>query len=201
MQNQPQIKQIKPKKCKNKACRTKFIPERPFITWCSPECGAELAKAKIEHSKELKAKKERKEYREAKEKIKSRSDWMREAQQAFNAYIRKRDENEECISSGVGNITYVSGKPRITSWDAGHYRSVGSSPALRFNELNVHKQSVHDNQHLHGNLIEYRKRLIERIGIDKVEWLEGPHEPKKYSVDDLKAIKAEYKLKLKELAK
>lgn len=175
-----ELKTLKQRKCKE--CKQAFVPKRNLQSVCGPLCA-------IAHSNKLKSKKERKEYREAKEKIKSRSDWMREAQIAFNSYIRARDKDLPCISSGVMQAT----------WDAGHYRSVGSSPALRFNELNVHKQSVHDNQHLHGNLIEYRKRLIERIGIDKVEWLEGPHEPKKYTIQDLKEIKSLYKQKLKGL--
>ena len=45
----------------------------------------------------------------------------------------------------------------------------------------------------------YRRALVELIGVDKVEWLEGPHEPKKYTIDDLKAIKAEYIRKRKEV--
>jgi len=52
---------------------------------------------------------------------------------------------------------------------------------------------------MHGNLIEYRIRLIERIGVELVQWLEGSHEPKHYSISDLKAIKAEYVAKLNEL--
>jgi len=44
----------------------------------------------------------------------------------------------------------------------------------------------------------YRQALIEKIGIDKVEWLEGPHEPQKYTVDDLISIKAEYTKRLKD---
>jgi hypothetical protein len=32
-----------------------------------------------------------------------------------------------------------------------------------------------------------------------VEWLEGPHEPKKYTIEDLKSIKETYRQKLKAL--
>ena len=47
--------------------------------------------------------------------------------------------------------------------------------------------------------MNYRISLVVRIGQDKVEWLEGPHEPQRYTIDDLKAIKAEYREKLKQL--
>jgi hypothetical protein len=121
-------------------------------------------------------------HREAKLKAKPRSKWMAEAQAAFNKYVRLRDADCPCISCG---ITY--GK-----WNAGHYRSVGSNPSLRFEPLNNHKQCVQCNQSKSGNAIEYRIGLIARIGLESVEWLEGPHEPKKYTIEDLKAIKAKY---------
>jgi len=187
---------MKQKTCK--ACGNKFTPVKPMQSVCDWSC-ANLYTIKLaEKRKKLDEARKRKEYREAKEKQKTRADWMREAQQVFNAYIRARDKDYPCISSGVGNISYVSGIPKQTAWDAGHYRTVGSCPELRFCELNVHKQSVHDNQHLHGNLIEYRKGLIARIGLDKVEWLESKHPAKHYSIDDLKEIKRIYKEKLKE---
>ena len=180
---------MKQKTCK--VCKTKFTPERPFQTWCSYDCAIELAQKRIETKKEKDRIKASRELKEAKERNKTRAKWMKEAQTVFNAFIRARDKDLPCISSG-----------RFTgAFDAGHYRSVGSCPELRFNELNCHRQTVHDNQHLHGNLIEYRKRLIDRIGLDKVEWIESKHEPKHYSIEDLKQIKAEYKQKLKEIAK
>lgn len=80
-----------------------------------------------------------------------------------------------------------------------YYLSVGSSPALRFEELNVWKQCAPCNNHLSGNAVLYRRALVELIGPEKVEWLEGPHQPKKYTIDDLKAIKAEYIKKRKEI--
>ena len=46
---------------------------------------------------------------------------------------------------------------------------------------------------------DYRINLIKKIGLDKVEWLEGQHEPKKYTCEDLKEIELKYKQKLKEL--
>ncbi|MFK5893248.1 MAG: recombination protein NinG, partial [Pseudomonadota bacterium] len=38
----------------------------------------------------------------------------------------------------------------------------------------------------------YRKRLIEKIGIKRVEWLEGYCPPKKWTIDELKDICAKY---------
>jgi hypothetical protein len=124
------------------------------------------------------------------EAIKSRSQWLKEAQEAFNAYIRARDYGKPCISCK---------KNTGAKMNAGHYRSVGAAPELRFNELNVHLQCEHCNSFLSGNIIEYRINLAKQIGIDNLEWLEGPHEPAKYTIEDAKRIKAEYKRKLKEI--
>lgn len=181
-----QKKPRKPKKCK--ACGILFTPERSFQVVCDYRCGLAYNKAKaIESAKKIKNKKDR----EAKERIKTRSDWMGEAQASFNAYIRERDRDKPCISCGTtGNVQYA----------AGHYRSIGSCPELRFNEFNVHKQcNMNCNKALSGNSIKYRIHLIEKIGVEMVDWIEGPHESRHYTIDDLKRIKAEYKEKLKEL--
>ena len=49
-----------------------------------------------------------------------------------------------------------------------------------------------------GHLLGYRPGLIEKIGIEAVEWLEGPHEAKKYTIEELKAMTADYRAKTKE---
>jgi hypothetical protein len=45
--------------------------------------------------------------------------------------------------------------------------------------------------------VDYRIGLIERIGLPAVEALESDQEPRKYSIQDLKAIRDEYRAKLK----
>jgi hypothetical protein len=35
--------------------------------------------------------------------------------------------------------------------------------------------------------------------MEKDEWLEGKHEPKKYTIDELKGLKVLYRLKIKQL--
>ena len=118
--------------------------------------------------------------------------WLKSAQTAFNAYIRKRDEHLPCISCQ----RYHTGQ-----YHAGHYRSVGGNPELRFEPLNCHKQCMPCNSHLSGNLIDYRINLIKKIGQDKVDWLEGPHDPKRYTIEDLKELAKYYKAELKKLEK
>jgi hypothetical protein len=150
------------------------------------------------------AKKERIEYRNAKDQQKRPRDWIREVQAVFNKFIRARDAEKPCVSCGREEVEQtVGGK-----WDCGHYLSVGSHPELRFEELNAAKQCKSCNggsgryaKKNHTVSASYRVELINRIGIERVEWLEGPHEHKHYSIEDLKAIKAEYKAKLKALEK
>jgi hypothetical protein len=52
-----------------------------------------------------------------------------------------------------------------------------------------------------GNLTPYRIELIKRIGLEMVEWLEGVHEPKRYTIDELKALKADYRAKVRQMKK
>lgn len=172
-------KALKPRKCK--ICGTAFDPRNSLQRVCSPRCALDL-------TNKQKAKQAARELREGRERLKTKGDYAREAQAAFNAFIRARDMHLPCISCG----RFHEG-----AYDAGHYRSVGAAPELRFHEDNCHRQCVPCNQHKSGNAIEYRIRLVDRIGAARVEFLEGPQEPKHYTIDDLKSIKATYRAKLK----
>ena len=172
---------MRAKKCSY--CRNEFVPERMGQRVCCISCAVSIAKKKREKVEKANDRKKR-------EALKSRAQWAREAQSAVNAYIRKRDEDKPCISCG----RYHQGQLH-----AGHYLSRGAHPELSMDERNIHKQCQPCNVHLSGNQIEYRKGLISRYGVEYVEWLEGPHEPAKHTIDDLKAIKATYVQKLKEL--
>lgn len=176
---------VKPKTCR--ACKDKFVPSRPMQAVCGPKCAQTYATMQREKKTAQEAAKRA---REAREKIKTRQDWQREAQAAFNAYIRERDADEPCISCG----RYHQGQ-----WHAGHYLSTGARPNLRFDERNVHKQCQPCNTHLSGNLVNYRMRLIAKIGLDQVEALEADHAPLKYSADELKAIRDHYRAALRRL--
>lgn len=159
---------------------------------CSPGCGLALAAIQRKRKEGELAKLDRAQTKEKRERLKTRGDYLKDAQVAFNAWIRERDTDMPCISCE----RHHQGK-----YDAGHYRTVGGNPALRYEPLNCHKQCVPCNQHKSGNVIEYRLNLIKRIGQESVDWLEGPHLPKNYTVDDLKAIARDYRTKVRELKK
>lgn len=181
---------VRKRKCKAPGCDVTFQPRGSFQPACSPACA--LAWVRSE-----KARKARREKREGRERLKSRRDWLADAQRCFNAFIRERDKYLACVSCGATqqSTEYL----KISGWVASHYRSVGACPELRFNEANVHKACVRCNSHLSGNIAEYRLGLKRRIGAEALAELEGPHEPAKYTVDDLKAICVTYRAKLKDL--
>ncbi|NWC11863.1 recombination protein NinG [Pseudomonas agarici] len=187
----------KQKRCRNAACAVLFVPARIGQAVCSPACAIIDAPRHAPRANKALADIGRKEIKVRKEKLKSRADHLREAQQVFNEYIRTRDRaaGHSCISSG---------KPLDWSGnavDAGHYRSVGSAPHLRFDERNCHAQSKQDNRFLSGNAVDYRIGLIARIGQEAVDALEADQSVRKYTVEQIKAIKAEYRAKTRELKK
>ena len=182
-----------PKSCRH--CKTKFAPVRPMQVVCSPFCAIQITATKNAQVRKKAVALDKKETKAKLVKLKTKSQWLKEAQQAFNAWIRLRDKvaGYACISSGrpldwTGNQT-----------DAGHYRSTGAAKHLRFNPDNCHAQSKRDNRYLAGNAVDYRINLIKRIGLERVEALESDQSVKKYTIDDLKAIKIMYNLKIKEL--
>lgn len=178
----------KPRKCK--VCRTEFTPRLPMATCCGSLCALSLARSKRARAAKVAQVKERRADKIKKESQKTRSEWLKEAQTSFNAWVRARDEDLACISCG---------RHHTGQYQAGHYLSVGARPEMRYVENNCHKQCAPCNNHLSGNIVLYRPALIEKIGLAAVEELEGPHEKRKYTVDDLKAIKTHYAAETKTL--
>ena len=127
--------------------------------------------------------------------MQTRPQLLRKAQTAFNAYIRARDKGKPCISCD---------KPLdggANTFDAGHYRSVGSAPHMRFVEDNCHGQCKHCNNWLAGNHVEYRKRLLERIGERQLELLESDNTLRKYTKEGLEEIAKQYREETRRLEK
>lgn len=177
-------KQCKSVELKPAAKCTDIVEKKGY---CSIKCLSEHTKTKrIDAQK----KKERKEIREAKERLKTRQEWIRDAQRWFNKWVRLRDADQPCISCG---------RHHTGQYHAGHYRTTGAAGHLRFDESNCHKQCSACNNHLSGNIPKYRPALIEKIGLAKVESLENNNESHTWEIDELKELKATYKTKCKEL--
>lgn len=171
---------LKEKKCR--VCEVKFMPLRSLQICCNYHCS-------LIYAKELNEKKEKKDWQKRKATLKkellSLSDWLKLAQQVFNKYIRERDKNQLCISCGnqINGVKHAS-----------HFLSSGGHSNVRFHEDNVWVSCYKCNVMLSGNQIEYRKRLIQKIGLERVEWLENNGSiVKKWTVEELKEIIEKYK--------
>lgn len=179
----------KVKVCTAPKCGKQFVPVRPLQVVCSPLC----AKRKVIAEADAK----RADFRLRREKIKSIPRLIEEAQREFNAYIRHRDHDKPCICCGRPLGTGDVGG----AYDCGHYRSTGSAPHLRFDERNAHAQRKVCNRWGAGRAVDYRLGLIARIGLEAVESLESDNEVRKWRADELRAIRDEYRAKVRELKK
>lgn len=172
-----------------KVCQTIFTPLRPMQSVCSARCAMKFARER----KSL----ERSEVKQRLAALKTIPQLIKEAQTAFNAFIRARDEGKPCICCGqpLGQGD-VGG-----AYDCGHYRSTGSASHLRFHEDNAHAQRKQCNRYGAGRAVDYRLGLIQRIGLARVEALEADNTPKKWTREELIATRDLYRAKLKELKK
>jgi hypothetical protein len=174
-------KHPKAKTCE--VCERVFVPDRMGQLVCRPAC----AMARVRQAKKA----ERATTRARKEAIKTIADLKREAQQALNRWIvHVRDKGRPCISCG---------RHHQGAWHAGHYLSRGAAPQHALNPINVWKQCAQCNTYLHGNQAAYRIRLVELIGLEKVEELESDNTPHKWQREELIAIRDEYRAKLKDM--
>jgi hypothetical protein len=187
---QASFAKVRARKCI--ACRQSFEPPRPGAKACSPYCAEK-------HALALKAKVERKDIRARKVAMKGLREWIADTQVAFNAAIRARDANQSCISCAT-HLPALAGATG-GGFDCGHYRSRGSAPHLRFDERNAHGQCKKCNRYGGGMAADYRIGLIARLGLAAVEALEADNAARKYTIDELKTVKALYVAKLKEFRK
>ncbi len=169
-------------KCKN--CKQPFEPIRFLQKYCLKE---ECVRVWVESEKT-------KQWKKTKAKMKNDlltiQDYIKLAQQTFNKYINLRDKKLPCISCG---------KPITGRVNASHYFNANNHWNVRFNEFNVHSSCITCNQYLSGNLIEYRKGLINKIGEEQLTLLElEANKTRKFTIEELKEIINTYKQKIKQ---
>lgn len=87
---------------------------------------------------------------------------MAKAQRVFNCWIRNRDKDCGCITCNHGGIDHAC-----------HFYSAGHYSALRFNESNVHGGCLQCNYFKHGSTGDYRRRLENKIGLQKLQLLDS----------------------------
>lgn len=136
------------------------------------------------NSQESKPKSKREKYKP------SRAALTDKADRAFSLFIRTRDSQPyqghafRCIS--CNRIL------PIEQADCGHYVN-RAHMSLRFSELNCNAQCRHCNRFREGNLQDYRKGLIEKIGEQKVLLLEATkHVTNKISNFELEVLAKHY---------
>jgi hypothetical protein len=167
------------KKYKCKVCKSPYMKRNPWQSICGDTACI------VESVYRFKAKRERLDRAKTKQKleaIKPRAKYMAEAQAIANRYARVRDAKDGCISCD---------KPANWGgqWHGSHFRSVGAASAVRLNLWNIHKACSICNNHLSGNVEAYRPRLIEKIGVEKVDWLYAQNRLVKHDIDYLKKYK------------
>lgn len=190
---------MKTRRCSS--CRKKVpadsIYQSSLKAFCSSECLIQYVRSPKGEKTRQKA--IQSDLRQRKAKLKTKSQWMKEAQAAFNAYVRARDRKamRRCISCDrFLNYNKPGGEV-----DAGHYLSRGSSAghSLKFHLWNCHAQCVTCNRYKQGAASGYRVGLVWRIGHEKVEWLENHDHEVEYSVEYLKRIKRIFAKKYKKI--
>ena len=169
-----------------RVCKSKYVAQYNTL---QATCG-EVACA-ITHGRKLQTKDQKAKDKAFKTKVRAndRSWHVKTLQTVFNRFIRLRDHGDLCISCQT-----IPKKK-----NAGHYKSTGAAPELRFNELNCHLQCEYCNSYNSGAVDKYRPNLVNKIGLANVEWLEGPHEPKKYTIPELQDMIKAYRAKVKKL--
>lgn len=150
------------------------------MTLCgSDECFRKLAQQaadKQRKARERQADRARKKRRQKdakrKKEIRKRSEWYALIQKEVNWYAKHVLYR--------GHPCYTCGKPQRPgdsggAFHAGHYRTVGGVPELRFELRNLRIQCFVCNHHGSGMRDVYRANLLDERGQRELDWLDGAH--------------------------
>lgn len=191
------------KRCK--ACRGAFTPASDMQTHCRAEPCAQAALAEVterrlrREAKERKAaeKLERDSITARKEAIKGVPELKREAQEAFNAYVRYRDQGKGCFVCGATlRLGGLGG-----GFDAGHIRSRSQADHLRYDERNVHGQCKPCNAPGATKDHEMRAAAERLLGKEVADALYADNRVIKWTRDGLRRIRDTYRARACELKK
>lgn len=178
---------LRPKRCRNPECRAQFTPMLALQFACSPGCALTLARNKRERDCAKQARAERAADRVKREKMKPRAKWLAECQAIVNRYVRLTalSRGEGCYTCGATPAQKFGG-----TYDAGHFRSVGSAPHIRFFLPQIKMQCIPCNRHKGGMALAFRRNLVRDHGEAWVESLEALQHIAKFDVDYLRRFKA-----------
>jgi len=125
-----------------------------------------------------------------------------ETQRAFNELVRLLDVDMPCIVHGMHLCGHESG------WHAGHYLTVASQPALRFDLRNCFKQCGRSNKgdakYLANNdsiRTQFEYGIATMHSSELLSWLKGPHSAAKLSCQQLADMRAEFRAEISRIKK
>jgi len=183
-------RKLKDRTCVNPACDTIFSPRNGFHTTCSISCAQEYARHKTDKRKKKAWAQEKREWKIDND----RPHQDKLTQQVFNR-VRVLQEKIWYKSRGLEPVCISCGRPNM-DWCAGHFKTRGAFPELRFDHANVFLQcnkrcneslsgNIYGDRHSHG----YHKGLMLRFGDDLgqeiIDYLESPHDPIKMTGREL----------------
>lgn len=163
-----------------KICKTKFTPTYSKVQQvCSVKCSYEYTKKQ----KEKKARSEKK-FKKMNNPNVYNKELKKVLQDEVNKIVRLIDKGTRCIDCH---------RLEAPQWDAGHFRSRGDEPKLRYHLDNIFKQSCYCNDKSEGNKIAYLNGIDKMYGTlyaNKVESL-------RKEIDTLKMPNSELPEKIK----
>ena len=117
----------------------------------------------------------------------------------FSRYVRLRDCLKTTGTTTHGECLTCSRVYPIENLQAGHFIA-GRSNAVLFDENGVHAQCYACNVGLHGNILQYRRKIIEMYGEGSDEVMEvESKKTKKFTVQELQELIEELKIKISHL--
>ena len=147
----------------------------PLARVCTPFCALTFARSVNGKAAKVAAIKERKADKTKLQGMKKPSQLETECRAVVQKIARIRDRHDGCISCHMP-ADYTG------MWQGSHFRPAGNNAAVQFHLWNIHKSCAQCNLFKSGNLSAYRPRLVEKIGIERVEWLESQNQPVKTNV-------------------
>lgn len=186
---------FKAKRCK--VCREVFTPTRRIQPACGFQCSLKYADSVIAKSKAEQAKADRRADKAKREAMKGVPQLKKEAQEAFNRYVRLRDNGKGCFVCGTTlRMGGVGG-----GFDAGHIRSRGNADNLRFDERNVHGQCKPCNAPGATKDHEMRAAAVRLLGLYGAEALYNDNATIKWTRDGLRETRDKYRALARQLEK
>ena len=165
------------------------------------DCAENFALTKVKQIRTKRKKQQKKDWNVRREKMLGIRHQEKLTQAVVNKYVRMRDKfyNRNCIScDNPLDFDPINGGSRV---DAGHYKTQKAHPEIRFNVSNINAECVSCNRHNTEHLVGMVVNIAKRYGRDRLDWLNGHHELKKYTIEDHKRMREIFNKRIKRYLK